>query len=708
MASGSRVPADKGKNIATESHHSFDPREYADFQDDEINIFPDMERVPTQESFNHLGEISTTKKTEREFTSDIWNHFTKTERFDLGEKRYDIICKYCGKIYKYTGGQGYGTFKRHLRSKHPTETGIDIGQQQISGYVNPNSSPLFRFNDKTYKEELGKFISVEHLAFNFGERFGFNEFVQNACAPQAKRVPRNSVKRIIKDLYKKGKKDLQNFFMQFNGCVHIGSDIWSDPWQSHSYMGITCHLIDDEWNIQKRVIAFRVFDDNHTANNIYRLIRQILEEYYLLNKIFSIGFDNAAANTASIVELENICRPAFGGKFFHVRCVCHVLNLCVQDGLKTLDVFLQPIKMAIQFLWKHPQKMREWGKFCKENGRRPKRFPKDVPTRWNSTFHLLTESLAYKDLLCTFISNNVPQINLYPQEWDICQKILDVLKVFNDATYTLSGVYYPTTHLILVEFINIVGIFDECENDVQLQHTILAMKRKWLHYYMEIPIIYLVSSAFDPRCKIDGLHDFLRVYYQCLNCDDINVTPIVRNVKNVVIELYNEFYTKYNLDDTGSSQSTEMQNDGTGKISRGYQLLLHRQKKQKGVIGNISELESYLNVSFEITECGKDFLILDWWKGHASRYPILALIAKQIFSTPCSTVAVEQAFSAGGNILEEHRSRLDPESVQMQACVADWTKAQYRQQEIDRNAESEFFNDGGDTTTTGTGTGSDD
>ena len=113
-------------------------------------------------------------------------------------------------------------------------------------------------------------------------------------------------------------------------------------------------------------------------------------------------------------NLENICRPAFGGKFFHVRCVCHVLNLCVQDGLKTLDIFLQPIKTAIQFLWKHSQKMKEWGRFCRENGKKPKKFPKDIPTRWHSTFHLLTESLAYKDLLCAFISNNIPQVNLYP------------------------------------------------------------------------------------------------------------------------------------------------------------------------------------------------------------------------------------------------------------------------------------------------------
>ena len=61
--------------------------------------------------------------------------------------------------------------------------------------------------------------------------------------------------------------------MQFNGCVHIGSDIWSDHWQNHSYMNITCHWIDDDWSIQKRVIAFRIFNNKHSANNIYKIIR---------------------------------------------------------------------------------------------------------------------------------------------------------------------------------------------------------------------------------------------------------------------------------------------------------------------------------------------------------------------------------------------------------------------------------------------------
>ena len=140
----------------------------------------------------------------------------------------------------------------------------------------------------------------------------------------------------------------------------------------------------------------------------------------MLYKIFLISFDNARSNTASINDLIDICKPNLGGRFFHIRCACHVLNLCVQDGLHCLNNFISPIKIAISYLWTHPQIMKEWDKFCKQHNKKPKRFPKNVPTRWNSTYELLNESFDYKDLLCSFISQNVPQIILYPQHWDIC------------------------------------------------------------------------------------------------------------------------------------------------------------------------------------------------------------------------------------------------------------------------------------------------
>jgi len=62
--------------------------------------------------------------------------------------------------------------------------------------------------------------------------------------------------------------------------------------------------------------------------------------------------------------------------------------------------------------------------------------------------------------------------------WDACIKILELLRVFKDATDALSGVYYPTTHLFLIQSVNIVGAIEDCELDVQLSPCVAAMKTK--------------------------------------------------------------------------------------------------------------------------------------------------------------------------------------------------------------------------------------
>ncbi|EFH61806.1 hypothetical protein ARALYDRAFT_479822, partial [Arabidopsis lyrata subsp. lyrata] len=65
------------------------------------------------------------------------------------------------------------------------------------------------------------------------------------------------------------------------------------------------------------------------------------------------------------------------------------------------------------------------------------------------------------------------------------------------------------------------------------------------------------------------------------------------------------------------------------------------------------------------------------------------MIAKDVFSSPVSTVSVERAFSMGGQILDETRSRMSPDSLEAQACLDDWTRAEYRQQEFLRENEED-------------------
>ncbi|KAK3204376.1 hypothetical protein Dsin_018422 [Dipteronia sinensis] len=87
--------------------------------------------------------------------------------------------------------------------------------------------------------------------------------------------------------------------------------------------------------------------------------------------------------------------------------------------------------------------------------------------------------------------------------------------------------------------------------------------------------------------------------------------------------------------------------------------------------------------------------ILHWENEHERYFPILAMIAKRILSTSVSTVAVEQEFSACGNILDTRRSFLSPQSIQMQASIDDWNKTHNIQKEIDQDAHApyDFFRD---------------
>ncbi|KZV50021.1 hypothetical protein F511_12895, partial [Dorcoceras hygrometricum] len=100
------------------------------------------------------------------------------------------------------------------------------------------------------------------------------------------RIPRNTLKRTIHKLVATQKKELIKEFASLDNKVSLCSDIWSDHWQSCSYMGITCHWIDNAWNIQKRLLAYRCFNDPHTAQNISHLMFIILEEYGLTSKFF--------------------------------------------------------------------------------------------------------------------------------------------------------------------------------------------------------------------------------------------------------------------------------------------------------------------------------------------------------------------------------------------------------------------------------------
>lgn len=53
-----------------------------------------------------------------------------------------------------------------------------------------------------------------------------------------------------------------------NGYCAMTTDMWTDDYRKLSYLSLTVHYIDDEWNLKERVLSTKHFEESHTAVHI--------------------------------------------------------------------------------------------------------------------------------------------------------------------------------------------------------------------------------------------------------------------------------------------------------------------------------------------------------------------------------------------------------------------------------------------------------
>ena len=75
-----------------------------------------------------------------------------------------------------------------------------------------------------------------------------------------------------------------------------------------------------------------------------------------------------------------------------------------------------------------------------------------------------------------------------------------------------------------------------------------------------------------------------------------------------------------------------------------------------------------------------DFLL--FWKAQSTAFPVLSKMARDILTTPVSTVASEQVFSSTGKLLDERRARLAEDILEALMCVKEWEDARQREQQF--------------------------
>jgi len=157
-------------------------------------------------------------------------------------------------------------------------------------------------------------------------------------------------------------------------------------------MCVTCHFIDGDWNLYKRIINYSLIP-NHKEETIGKKIESCMLDWGISN-IFTVTINNASANDTAIKYLKRKSRDKvgaiLGNEFMHMRCCAHILNLIVTDGLKEVSDSIVNVRNAVKYVKSSPLRFEKF-KACMEIEKIQFKdlLCLDVPVIWNSTYKML-------------------------------------------------------------------------------------------------------------------------------------------------------------------------------------------------------------------------------------------------------------------------------------------------------------------------------
>jgi len=78
------------------------------------------------------------------------------------------------------------------------------------------------------------------------------------------------------------------------------------------YLGVTAHFIDEEFELQKKIISFKQISFPHTSYAVHDGITSCLVEWDLVGHLFTLTLDNATVNNRAVKDM----RDALGSEMF--------------------------------------------------------------------------------------------------------------------------------------------------------------------------------------------------------------------------------------------------------------------------------------------------------------------------------------------------------------------------------------------------------
>lgn len=642
--------------------------------------------------------------------SVVWNDFDRVKKGDT----FVAVCRHCKKKLSGSSTSGTSHLRNHLircqrRSNHGIAQFLSAREKKKEGtlaLVNVNidqepkrDEPLsivhYKFEQGKMKDDavevantnldqrrsqydLARMIILHGYPLGMVEHVGFRVFVKN-LQPLFELVTSNRVEADCVEIYAKEKQKVYEVFDKLPGKINLSTDLWAAS-EEAAYLCLTAHYIDEAWELKKKVLNFFMVDPSHTEEMHSEVIMTCLMEWDIDRKLFSMTSDSCSANDNIVNRIrERLSQNRFlycNGLLFDIRCAANLLNLMVHDILEALSEVTHKIRESIQYVRTSQATQAKFNEMGIQAGVQSKKCLRlDNSSRWDSTYFMLEAALEYRGAF-SLLQEQDPAYITCPSdlEWERAITITGYLKLFVEVTNVFMKSKQPTANMYFPEVCDIhLQLIEWCKNsDDFISSVVLKLKSKFDEYWDKCGLALAVAAMLDPRFKMK----LIEYYYPLLFGN--GSAELIDEIFEYIKALYNEHSIGSPLASLDQGLACQVSGStgclpSSGRDSRdrlmGFDKFLHETSQSQGTK---SDLDKYLEEPlFPRTA---DFSILNWWKVHTPRYPILAMMARNILGIPVSKITSELAFNNGGRVLDHDWSSLQPTTVQALMCSRDWIR----------------------------------
>ncbi|XP_060100767.1 zinc finger BED domain-containing protein 4 [Heteronotia binoei] len=594
-------------------------------------------------------------------TSKLWNHFSICSADST-----KVICMHCGRTIsrgKKPTNLGTSCLLRHLQRFHNNVLKPDASEPVLSSSTNsrvPLSTDLLgsssfdeasdKFSDthpvaKKITSLVAEMIALDLQPYSFVDNIGFNRLLEYLQPQYSLPSPSYFSRTAIPDMYESVKQIIVSHLKEAeSGVIHFTSGIWMSN-QTREYLTLTAHWVTFESRVRPQcedyhcsaLLNVSQIDCDYSGISIQKQL-----EYWWEAWITSIGLQIGI----TVTDNQTIGKTLNEGDHSSVQCFGHTVNLIVNEAIKSQRMVQNLLSIARKICERvhRSAKAREkLAELQKEYHLPQHQLIQDVPSKWNTSFHMLERLIEQKRAIDEMSIECSFRELISCDQWEVMQSVCHALKPFEVASREMSTHMSTLSQVIpMIHILNrkIELLFEETMGiDTMLKSLKEAMVSR-LSSTLHDPR-YIFATLLDPRYKASLFTEEEAEQYK----------------QNLIREL--EILSATSDDEKPVSNGCGMGSPSKNSYGDSNLWSLMEDMKKAKVPKEKAKLPEEMVLLYleeEVLEHNCD--PLTYWNFKKSSWPILSKLAVRFLGCPPSIVPSERLFSTSNENSSFSQSRL--------------------------------------------------